>query len=685
MKARPFCLTVVAFAGLQILPWSLLAQDEEQPPPPLQLGGFETQGSVNFGYRFTTIKGYGPKYLELFDLQKGPRLMDFSLFGRATEGANPFADDYSLTTSGLGGDPFPSAQLTVRKKRLYDLHVNYRQSYYYWNRNDAATLPSGIDGLTSNHDWQTVRKFGSVNFLLHATNNLRFAFEYYRNSREGANFSTRTLDYVGAPESFLAFKVSNPYSVQVPLNEVANRVAGGVDYTRRGWNFHYRLGYQTSEELFRGSSVNSPQRSINVDNPATANELVNDISWSGFRRLKSPISEFSYNGKLTGRVEIRGGYIFYRYRGPAALNQAFDGTARTGFSATQFAPFAVAAQTHTQLTEPNHVIDQGFTVTVKDWWRVLVDYRYTRTTLDSLGVFHTLANATTPADETDQFNWRIGRHQFDASMEFTPTPSLVLRPGLRYFKNDIEVVENGELDANQSRRSKIISPILSAYYQPSKIFSIRGDFNSNNNGFPYTRITPKTDVGSRLQFRFHPSEKFSLEDSFVVRNRRFMSNQLSNCSSCQSSDYLNDYRTNAILGTYALNDRFSIFAGFSYEDLFATNTVTFIRGAPPLNVVWRDQTLNRVWQAGFTAKAYRRLGFSFAGNYLRTTGVGEISGEPPYYGPVKFPYGTGTVSYDFPTLGRLSVDLQRTYYIEQITKGDNFSANLLTIRWSRNF
>ncbi len=685
MKPRALCFAVVALAGLQILPWSLLAQDEEQPPAPLQLGGFETQGSVDFGYRFTTIKGYAPKYLELFNLQKGPRLMDFSFFGRGQEGSNRFADDFSLVTSGLGGDPFPGAQLTVRKKSLYDLHVNYRQSYYFWNRNDNAVLPAGMAGLTSNHDWSTVRKFGSVNFLLHATDRLRFSFEYYRNSREGVNFSTRTLDYVGAPDSFIAFKVSNPYYVQVPLNEVANRFAGGVDYSWHDWNFHYRLGYQTSEELFRGSNVSSPERSINVGSPPTANELVNNISWSGFRRLKSPVSEFSYNGKLTQRVEIRGGYIFYRYRGPAALDEAFNGTARTDFSATQFAPFAVAADTHTQLTEPNHVIDQGFTVTVKDWWRVLVDYRYTRSILNSVGIFHTLANATTPADATKQFDWRIGMHQVDVSMEFTPTPSLVLRPGLRYFKNDIEVVEDGGLDTNQSRRSKITSPILSVHYQPSKIFSIRGDFNSNNNGFPYTRITPKADVGSRLQFRFHPSEKFSLEDSFVVRNRRFMRNQLSNCSSCQSSDYLNDYRTNAILGTYALDDRFSIFAGFSYEDLFATNTVTFIRGAPPLNVVWRDQTVNRVWQAGFTAKAYKRLGFSFAGNYLRTTGVGEISGEKPYYGPERFPYATGTAYYDFPRLGRLSIDLQRTYYIEQIVTGDNFSANLLTIRWTRNF
>jgi hypothetical protein len=40
---------------------------------------------------------------------------------------------------------------------------------------------------------------------------------------------------------------------------------------------------------------------------------------------------------------------------------------------------------------------------------------------------------------------------------------------------------------------------------------------------------------------------------------------------------------------------------------------------------------------------------------------------------------------NFPKAGRLSVDLQRTYYIEQIITANNFQANLLTLRWTRDF
>ena len=46
---------------------------------------------------------------------------------------------------------------------------------------------------------------------------------------------------------------------------------------------------------------------------------------------------------------------------------------------------------------------------------------------------------------------------------------------------------------------------------------------------------------------------------------------------------------------------------------------------------------------------------------------------------------SGTGAYDFGKPGRLSLDLQRTYYIEEIMRGDNFNANILMIRWTKDF
>jgi hypothetical protein len=660
-------LTLVLLA----VPSVAFAQDDGKP---VAIGGFENQGSVTTGYRFTDVNGYKPKFNELFDLNDGFRLLDFSLFGKAQDGANRFADNYSLTASGLGGDPFASTQFTVRKNHLYDLRVNFRQSHYYWNRNDAAALPNGLSGLTSNHDWATVRKLGSVNLLIHATDKLRFSFEYYRNTRDGVNFTTRSLDYFGSSSAWGSFARANPYYLVAPLSETSNRVTGGLDYTRGGWNLHYRVGYQRFEDAVDGANVGSPERSININDRNTARELVNGVSWLDSRKLSTPVSEFSYTGKVAPKLEARGGYLFYRYSGPAALDMSMDGSARTNSAGTTDAAYLVSLTTRANVTEPNNVIDQGFTYKINDWWNALLDYRYSRFTVDSSAEFRSVNGTTVTTGDTSN-HWRIATHTLDYNMSFTPAASLLIRTGIRLVKSDVEFLDGGVVDTTRSKQINTVWPIGSVYYQPSKMLTIRADVEDTVNGTSYTRVTPHTDVGARFVVRFRPTEKFYIEDTAIVRNRKLI-----------DTDFHSTIRSNAATATYEFDERFSVFAGFSYDSFFASDFVSFLRGpAPFTDLALRDQTVDRVWQGGIQAKPVKRLGISFTGNFVRATGSGTIAGEAPLYGPMSFPYATGSIYYDFVRIGRLTAQLQRTYYSEQIVPGNNFSANLLTIAWMRSF
>jgi len=659
-------LLAAAFA-----PLALLAPDDTTKP--VVIGGFENMGSVTTAYRFTDINGYRPNYQELFDLNSGFRLLDFSLFGKA-KNENRFADDYSLTLSGLGGDPYASGQLTVRKNNLYDLRVSFRQSYYYWNMNDLAGLPTGLDGLTSNHNWATVRKMGSVNLLVHATKNLRFSFEYYRNTRDGVTQTTRSLDYFGSSATWGSFARANPYLIIAPLSEATDRVTGGIDYTKNGWAFHYRLGYQSFTDSINGNNINSPERSINIDDPTTAKELAHGISYSDFRKLSTPVSEFSYTGKLTSRLEMRGGYMYYRYQGPASLDMSFNGSARTNTGGTADALYAVALSTRADVIEPNNVIDQGVTYKITEWWSALLDYRYSRFTLDSNAAFRSV-NAATVATGTSSEQWMVGTSTLDLDMAFTPAPSLLIRAGVRLLKEDVEKFEDGVSDPGLSKRIKTAWPIASVYYQPTKMLTIRGDIQEINTGTAYTAISPHTDIGGHFSVRFRPTENFYLENSGVVRNQTLL-----------LTDYHSTVRSNSLTAHYDFNARLTGFAGFSYDSIFASGLVNFLRGPVPFtNLTLRDQTVDRVWQAGIKANPTKRLGLSFTGNYVRSTGLGQIQGEAPISGPLSFPYATGSIYYDFPRLGRLQVQLQRTYYIEQIVPANNFGAKLLTIAWTRAF
>jgi hypothetical protein len=659
---RRLLFLMVAF--LVALP-ALRAQDQSEPQ--LQWGGFGVQGSASMGYRFTDVKGYEPMYEELVNLKSGPRLMDFSIFGH-NDDPNAFANNFSLTMSGMGGDPYPGAQLTLSKSKLYDLRVNWRQSYFYFNQNDGIILPTlNVPGLTDNHDWSTVRKMGSIDFTIHATNNLRFHFQYYRTSFSGPTFSTFSPDFLDSPSSWGGFARANAYSWYAPTFDTANRITGGIDYTWHQWNFHYNVGYQTFDDNITLNPASPGELSIaeTVGAPLTSG------SWSDYRRLTTPVSEFSYSGKPYSWLETRGSYLFYRYSGPATFDQSFTGVNPPN-------AYSVSQSGRATVSEPNNIAEQGFTIHVKPWWDIDLDYRYSRFTTNTHGVFTSLFNAITPASEEFANDWKFGLHEADFKMIFTPLNNLVFSPGVTLYKSDVEVLEDGVADPARTLRNHAVSPMLSAFYRPSKRFDIRGEIRTYNNGASYTALTPHTNTTGRVVANYRLTDKFTLSNELYMVSQRLL-----------ATAYQGKVQSNSTMLNYAINTKYSLFGGFTYDNELATGLVAYQRGVPVAGTSYslRDQALNRVWQAGLAAEPIKYFGIRFTGNFVRTTGLGDEGGITPVYGPLKWPLGTGTVYFNFPKAGRLSVDLQRTYYAQELfpISANNFSANILMIRWTRDF
>jgi len=654
---------------------ALFAQDA--PPEASATKDFENHGEATVGYRFADVRGYRPQFLQLFNLRQGLRLQDFTLNGTARSKSNSFADRYSLSASGLGGEPFATAQLKVGKTGLYDLRAQWRQSYYYWNQNDNVALPistaaAGLStGLTANHNWATVRKLGSVDLTIHATNNLRFNFDYYRTTTDGNLLTTRSLDFFNSPSFWGSFARANPYSLNAPLHDETNRLAGGIDYSWKDWDFHYRTGFQSFNENVSLNPLGPGEVSINPITLSTSEPLT-QLSWSQTRRLSTPVSEFSFQGKLHPKVEWRGGYVYSRYRGPAVQDLSFSGIAPSSTGA--LAAYSASEGGHSQVTEPSHAVNQGFTWHVRDWWAVNVDYRYTRYTSEAVSIVQSVFNGVPSGIGNDEVIWMSGLSDLEFNMVFTPIQNLVIRPGIRLSKADIETLENGVVDGARTLRTKHARPEFRFGYKPLPKLSFRGDIHSSTSGSSYTAITPHTTVAGKLIARFEPLANLSIENSLTVSNSRLI-----------DAHYRNSIRANTITVAYAMGERFSVFGSAGYESFFAQGDIVYARGTSPLFGLLRDQEIHRVWQAGLDVKPNRFVGVRVSGNFDRLTGSGEISGEPPAYGPLKWPLATGTVYLESPRIGRFSVDLQRTYYAEELVPVNNFSANLLTLRFTRGF
>jgi hypothetical protein len=234
--------------------------------------------------------------------------------------------------------------------------------------------------------------------------------------------------------------------------------------------------------------------------------------------------------------------------------------------------------------------------------------------------------------------------------------------------------EDGVVDAATTQHQKTVWPELSVGYQLSSTFSARGTYKASYGDASYTRLSPLQRTRGFAVVRIEPAANLSVEADVSRAHAELL-----------ADGFVSETRSVGWRVAYELADRLSLFGGFNYQSFRGTGNVTFRRGTAPLSAGLTDREIGRVWQAGVSLNATSRIGITGSANFDRTKGSDTIEGEPALYGPISFPYATGTVYYEIPRVGRISVDLQRTYLLQELLPLNNFSANLLTIRYSRGF
>jgi hypothetical protein len=669
----------LALAGLCALLTAGPATAQDSPAPDT---GFDVHGSVDAGYRFTDISGSGNAYKQLFNLDEGARLMGLEVRGDAKDKAASFVDRFSLTASGVG-DPFTAVQATLRKSQRYDLRLNWRSSKLF----DFSPLtPATIDGfdtsaVTDRHGWDTKRQIGSLALEVYATPRLRLLTTYDRVQLRGALTSTRSLDFVGSPATWGAFARANPYPVSGPVDDSANRFMGGFAYSRAKWTVTWRAGYQVYDEAQALDQVTAGERSINTADATTAAEKLSAYSFSASRHLSAPVSELSFVVQPSEKLEWRGEHIYMRYSGPFDGTMTFQGVARTNTGGTATSPYLVTATGRGDMKEPVNVIGQGLTYRPFDRWSFDLDYRYTRVASDATGAFGSIialySGAANPqaASEDDDISWRQTIHTADITATYAPMRALTIRPGVRLMKRSVHRWEDGAEDPAVTGQEKSIWPELSVGYRPTPKFSARGLVQSAYSDMSFTRMSPVQRTIAHAVVGVRPIEHLSIDlnadrtdaDAYAVA-------------------YASHVRGGSATVSYAFSDRFTILGGFDWRSFTGLGNGSFARGTAPINdLPTIDREIDRVWQAGLTLRPVARLGVTATGNFDRTTGTDTIFGEPALYGASSFPYATVSVFYELPRGGRIDVDLQRTYWLQELLPVNNFSASLLTVRYSHGF
>jgi hypothetical protein len=137
----------------------VLAQDTVAPTTGEQTGpargeeahGYNVVQSWELGYRFASIGGDEGKYRSDVNYRNGIRLLSSYLTVNSQDGHGRLFDAISLSTQGLGNDPYEAATLRIEKNRLYRYDMIWRSNDYF---NPGLTVANGEHLMDTNHRWQ---------------------------------------------------------------------------------------------------------------------------------------------------------------------------------------------------------------------------------------------------------------------------------------------------------------------------------------------------------------------------------------------------------------------------------------------------------------------------------------------------------------------------------------------------
>jgi hypothetical protein len=135
------------------------------------------------GYRFSTVSGSDAQYRSSVNYGDGIRLLGSSLIVTSKNGHGLLFDQVTLSTQGLGNDPYESVVLRIEKNRVYRYDMSWRQNDYF----NPGLVTGGGNGQ---HLRDTQNRMQDHNVTLFPQSNLKFFLGYSDSSQSGPAYSS---------------------------------------------------------------------------------------------------------------------------------------------------------------------------------------------------------------------------------------------------------------------------------------------------------------------------------------------------------------------------------------------------------------------------------------------------------------------------------------------------------------
>jgi hypothetical protein len=576
------------------LAWALLAAAPLVAQEPV------VTGSIDLGYRFTSIGGNTDVYDSVVNLHQGPRLigLEFTI----TDPKKRLFDRLDVRANNWGGDPYNTVHVDASKQGIYDFNFDYRDIAYF------NLLPSFADPLLGNgivldeDSYFTRRRMGDFQLDLRPGHRIIPFLAYGRDSGQGTGITNFVSDV-------------NAYPVTDNMFDKTDNYRGGVRLEFNRWHATLEQGGTTlrddQEAYFSGfnaGNVYQPYFGQTLDLSALSQAYgvrgdsiytkalftTNPASWIdvyGQFLYSQPQTNVNYTQFNSGNLVLLSSLLFYT--GEQALGYAEAKQPHTsGNLGFELRPLKRVRVRESWMTDRLHTAAAGLLTDM-----ILEPVTAAQTTLSPLASLLAV---------------NYNQEQVDVLVDVTH--KLMLRGGYRYSWGDAEdpapLLAGGGEESSDLRQQAAIAGI---HYRPIQRLTLDADFEDAVSDHAYFRTSLYNYQKMRARARYQLANKLSLQASFSL---------LDNQNPTQGINYSFLSRQNSISASWTPSKRVSILGEYTRSTVYSNINYLEPETLGPEESLYRDNAHSASSIVDVALPGYAKLTprLSFGGSLLISSG-----------------------------------------------------------------
>jgi hypothetical protein len=471
------------------------------------LGSYNVIASVEFGVRGLSVTGNENKYRSDLNYGNGARLFDSSFLLRSKEGITARAfDEFLVTTSGWGGDPYGSTRVSVEKSGVYTFDANVRRARYF---NALTPLANPLNTAVGQHTANQRHNFSDFDFVgLPDNRKLRFHAGYSSDMREGPG--TTTARFSG-----------DEYAINSNAETRSNDFRAGIDAFLLGFDLSVMQGARYFHDN-SSQTVTLTNQGNNTTNTSRIDNLFRETPSQGTHFW----TRFNVHRLFARKLDFTGRYIYLSSRSRYSFFEQATGRQSNGNLAV---PQTATARGETK--RPSSIGDIGVTFLATSKFRISNTFRYDNFRINGeeplVDVLRqrTLAGAPLATVTTVSFfarttNYRRFLNTVEADYQFSPSYSV--HAGYRFTDRHIQLAHLDRTTTLVTRDETVDNQTHAAIFgfkaRPVKAWTIYFDGEHGDADSVFTRTGNNDFTNFRIRNRVSVSDKLSFTAAFISKD-----------------------------------------------------------------------------------------------------------------------------------------------------------------------